>query len=219
MRSSLAKISLWIVVVVVFAGAGWALPSASNAAEEQPKAEAEPHGHEDGKVSVPGMTMEKPDRDLALWSLVTFIVFVFVLGKFAWKPLIAGLDKREASVLDNIAAAETARVKAEKMLAEHAAKLGKVQDEVREILAEARRDAEHTKNEIVALAQQEADASRHRAVSDIERARDQALDDLFEHMSKIVEEATAHVVGRSLTGADHERLIDEALGEFSKRKH
>jgi hypothetical protein len=87
------------------------------------------------------MTAEKNDVDLALWTLITFVVFLIVLKKFAWSPLIAGLDRRESGVLDNIAAAEAARLKAEKMLAEHAAKLDKVQDEVREIVAVARRDA------------------------------------------------------------------------------
>jgi len=146
-------------------------------------------------------------------------VFLFVLRKFAWGPLIEGLDKREASVLDNIAGAEAARLKAEKMLAEHAAKLDKVQDEVREILAEARRDAEYTKNDIVATAQKEAEATRQRAVQDIERARDQALDSLFDHMARCVNEATEQVIGRALTGADNDRLIEEALSGFAQRKH
>ena len=159
------------------------------------------------------------DVDLAVWSLITFVVFLFVLKKFAWAPLIEGLDKREANVLDNIAAAEAARLKAEKMLAEHAAKLDKVQDEVREIIAEARRDAEHTKNEIVATAQKEAEATRQRAVQDIERARDQALDDLFASMARSVAQATEQVIGRSVTGADNERLIEEALNTFAQRKH
>ena len=172
-------------------------------------------GEESAKAPGP-ITFE---TDLALWSLITFVVFLLVLKKFAWGPLIEGLDRREGAVIDNIAAAEAARIKAEKMLAEHAARLDKVQDEVREMIAEARRDAEHTKNEIVATAQKEAEATRARAVQDIERARDQALDDLFDHMGRCVREATETVIGRSLTGADNERLIEEALSGFAQRKH
>ena len=163
------------------------------------------------------MTAHQNDVDLALWSLVTFAVFVVVLRKLAWGPMIEGLDKRESRVLQNISEAETARVKAEKMLAEHAAKLEKVQDEVRGILAESRRDAEHTKSEIMAVAQREAEAAKQRAVQDIERARDQALDELFNHMGRCVREATEQVVGRSLTDADYERLIDEALASVTSK--
>src|SRR5712691_12257642 len=135
--------------------------------------------------------------DLAIWSLVTFLVFLFVLKKAAWQPLISGLDQREAGVKQSLADAEAARVKAEQMLAEHAKKLDKVQDEVKEILAEARRDADHTKTEIVAAANKEAEATRKRAVEDIEHARDVAMKELFDFVSSNVIGATENVLGRA----------------------
>ncbi|HTI50899.1 MAG TPA: F0F1 ATP synthase subunit B, partial [Planctomycetaceae bacterium] len=157
--------------------------------------------------------------DLAIYTLIVLLLLLGLLSKFAWGPVTEGLERRESSIRQNIADAESARVKAEKMLAAHAEKLDKVQDEIRELLAEARRDAEHTKTEIIAAAQKESEATRQRAVQDIERARDQALDDLFAHMGKCVAEATEQVVGRSLTGADHERLITEALGSVTSRRN
>lgn len=192
----------------------WGDAAAFGAEEASHAAEHSAEGGAAHKQEGP-MTAKQNDVDLALWTLITFGVFVVVLRKLAWAPMIEGLDKREARVLQNISDAETARVKAEKMLAEHAAKLEKVQDEVRGILAEARRDAEHTKAEIVAVAQRESEATRQRAVQDIERARDQALDDLFDHMGRCVREATEQVVGRALTDSDHERLIDEALANVT----
>jgi F-type H+-transporting ATPase subunit b len=215
MRCWVTSISVGIVLAVAI---GMRQPPACLAAAEE-HAEAGIHDPLSGEESekAPGpITFE---ADLAVWSLITFLVFLFVLKKFAWGPLIEGLDRREAGVLDNIAAAEAARLKAEKMLAEHAAKLDKVQDEVREILAEARRDAEHTKNDIMATAQKEADATRQRAVQDIERARDQAMDELFAYMGRSVREATEQVIGRALTGADNDRLIEETLSGFAQRKH
>jgi len=215
MRFSL--IGLWAGILFVAATTALVRPADLGAAEEHAGSGIHEPLSGEATNEAPGpMTW---DVDLALWSLVTFVVFLFVLKKFAWVPLIEGLDKREASVLDNIAAAEAARVKAEKMLAEHAAKLDKVQDEVREIIAEARRDAEHTKNDIMAAAQKEAEATRARAVQDIERARDQALDELFAKMGRAVALATEQVIGRSVTGADNERLIEEALNTFAARKH
>ena len=154
-------------------------------------------------------------RDLALFSLVVFIVFLVVLKKFAWTPLITGLDQREAGIRAHFEGAEEARRKAEELLAEHDAKLEGVQDEVREIIAEARRDAEHTRSEIVAAAQQEAEATRDRAVAEIERARDQALKDLFDQVAHQVAAATEHVLERSLQESDQQRLIEEALAQVS----
>ena len=153
--------------------------------------------------------------DLAIWSLVVFVLFVLLLKKVAWTPLAAGLDAREQRIRADLEGAETAREQAATMLAEHEAKLAGVQEEVKEILAEARRDAEHTKNEIMAAAQSEAEATRDRALGDIERARDQALKDLFDQVSTQVTAATEHVLGRSLDAADQQRLIAEALADVT----
>ena len=103
------------------------------------------------------------------------------------------------------------------MIAEHSAKLDAAQDEVREIIAEARRDAEHTKQTIVEEARSEAEALKDRAVGDIERARDAALNELFSHMADNVAQATEHVLGRAITGDDQSRLIGDALAEITEQ--
>jgi F-type H+-transporting ATPase subunit b len=216
--------STFALAILAFCGTAWS-------AEEHAQAEAAPgvnaadagaHGSaHPAHIGEDGVSEDPAEfkADLAIYTFLVFLLLLALLKKFAWGPVTEGLERREASIHDNIANAEAARIKAEKMLAEHAARLDKVQDEVREIVAEARRNAEHTKNEIIAAAQKEAEASRVRAVQDIERARDQALDDLFAHMARCVSEATEHVIGRALTGADNDRLIEEALSTFAQRKH
>ena len=166
--------------------------------------EAETEHHEEG---VPLGFKE----DLAIWSLVVFIIFVSVLKKFAWGPLSEGLDKREQRIRQDIADAETARLKAEQMLREHQEKLDQVQDEVKEILAEARRDAEQAKQNILTVAQNEADTTKDRAIAEIERSRDQALKELFDVMAGQVATATEYVLGQGLQPEDQDRLIQEAL--------
>ncbi len=191
----------------VFAVEG-AEETAPAAAKADPVKPAETHD-----TSVP--LNAKPD--LALWSFITFLVFLAVLRKFAWTPLISGLDQREAKMKQALADAETARIKAEAMLAEHAKKLEKVQDEVKGILAEARRDAEHTKQDIVATANKEAEATRKRAVEDIEHARDLAMKELFDFVSSNVIGATEHVLGRALSDGDQNRLVQEALNQMGSK--
>ena len=186
-------------------------------AAEEAHGAAEAHGHaeEAHDASLP-MNWK---TDLALFSLVTFVVYVAVLRVGAWGPLQAGLNERERGVKQNIADAEANRTKSEAMLKEHELKLAKVQDEVREILAEARRDAEHTKQDIVSTAQREADATKLRAIAEIERSRDQALTELFDFVSNNVVNATEQVIGRSLTGSDHERLVTDALAQLNVRRN
>jgi F-type H+-transporting ATPase subunit b len=189
----------------------------AHGASTAPGAQGGHHAH----IGEEGVSVDPAEFkvDLAIYTFLVFLLLLALLYRFAWGPVSEGLERREASIHGNIAAAEAARVKAEKMLAEHAAKLDSVQDDVRAILAEARRDADHAKNEIVAAAQKEAEANRQRAIVDIERARDQALDELFFQMGKSVRLATEQVIGRALTGADNDRLIEEALNTFAQRKH
>lgn len=154
--------------------------------------------------------------DLALWSLITFGLFVVILKIFAWGPLSSALNSREHKIKGDIAHAEEARVKAEKMLVEYQAKLAAAQEEVLKTLAEARRDAEHTRQEIMSQTEKDVAATKERAIQEIERTKDAALEELFGHLAGTVANATERVLGRALTDADQERLIGDALAEFSR---
>ena len=176
------------------------------AAAEEHHADAHAEGADDTSLPMNWKT------DLALFSLVTFVVYVVVLRAGAWGPLQAGLNERERGIRQNIADAETNRIKSETMLKDYETKLSKVQEEVRDILAEARRDADHAKQEIVATAQREADATKNRAIAEIERSKDLALTELFDFVSTNVVNATEQVIGRSLTGQDQDRLGHGRVG-------
>ena len=156
-----------------------------------------------------------PPTDLVFWGIVTFIVFLIVLKKAAFGPLVAGLDKRESKYRKLLDDAKADRDKAMALLAGHEKKLAEAQAEVTEIIAEARRDAERTRTDILAAANSEAEATRKRALDDIGRARDQAVAQLFDHVRANVVAATEKVLARSLTDADHQRFVDEALSELS----
>lgn len=202
-RMLCGAIAVGLVLAAVPAVAVAADPGGHAAAEGEPEAHPQ------------GAPLEF-QADLALWSLVVFLVFVGVLWKFAWGPLAEGLDRRETRIRRDLEDAEAARLKAEKLLAEHAEKLEKVQDEVNEIIAEARRDAERTRDDILSAARAEAEATRKRAIEDINRARDQAIKDLFDRVIDQVTLATEKVLGRSLTPEDHKRLVRESLEEVAE---
>lgn len=213
MFSSVSRL-LFILLLCCSLSSPAMVSAAGEAAHGDGHAAAE-HGGEAHDTSLP-MNWKV---DLALFSLITFIVYVAVLRAGAWGPLQAGLNERERGIRQNIADAEESRLKSEALLKDYEVKLAKVQDEVREILAEARRDAEHTKQEIVATAQREADATKHRAIAEIERSRDLALTELFDFVSSNVVNATEQVIGRSLSGADQDRLVNDALAQINVRRN
>ena len=154
--------------------------------------------------------------DLALWSLVVFVLFLFVLKKFAWAPMIEGLDKREAGILKAISDAEEGRRKSQALLAEYDQKLKAAEQTVQAMVAEARRDAERTSQDLKADAQREVEAIRDRAKDDIRQAKDTALTEVFTQMNSQILRATEHVLGRALQDVDQDRLVGEALSKISR---
>ncbi|HAW28897.1 MAG TPA: ATP synthase F0 subunit B [Planctomycetaceae bacterium] len=153
--------------------------------------------------------------DLALWSLIVFVVFIFVLRAFAWGPLIQALDERELRVITAINTAESKQKESEELVKEHARKIEAAQDEIQAMMVEARSDADRIKQDILAQARQEAESIKTHAVDEIERARELALKDLFDQINGRVIDATEQVLGRALNESDRDRLINEALSQIS----
>jgi F-type H+-transporting ATPase subunit b len=207
----------WISIGLVVGALLCAAPQFALAAEPHAAAEGD-HGHgahlgED--VSAAALDPSEWKADLAIFTLIVFLILFAALYKTAWPKISTALDEREAGIRRAIADADKARDDAVAALKAHQAKLDSVQEEVKEILAEARRDAERTKNDIMTSATTEATATKNRAIAEIERAKDQALNDLFSRMADQVAAATSQVVGRSVTSDDQSRLIREALTQVS----
>ena len=203
----------WLLLLAgfVFAAAVVSSPTLRAADDSHPAAEGD-HGEHGGAEN--GVPMQ-PQNDLVLWTIVTFVLFLVVLKKVAWGPLIEGLDNRESKYRKLLEDAKADRDKAVALLGDYEQKLKAAQTQVDEIIGEARRDADRTKTDILATAQQEAEATRKRALDDIDRARDQAVAELFDHVRANVVSATEKVLSRSLTDADDQKLIDDALAEMS----
>ncbi len=159
------------------------------------------------------------DFDLAIFTVVIFAILLGVLWKFAWGPISAALDLREKKISDNIAAAEQLNQEARKLLAEYESKLTAAREEVRGILDEARRDAEHAGQEIVAKARADAQAETQRGKHEIETATAQALNELAQTSANLAVDLAGKIVGAKLTASDHAKLIEESLASFPQGDH
>jgi F-type H+-transporting ATPase subunit b len=146
---------------------------------------------------------------------VIFLVLLAVLGKFAWPPIVQALEEREQRIADHIAAAEARHQEAKAVLAQHEAKLAAAADEVRELLEEARRDAEHTKCQIVAEARTAAQAEHDRAVREVHQATDVAMKQLAETSATLAVTLAGKVVQEELSAKHQDRLVREAIGRLT----
>lgn len=153
--------------------------------------------------------------DTALFSLIIFLILIFVLYRFAWKPIAEGLDKREKGIADNIENARVAREQAEANLRQYEAQLAGAHAEREAIIKEARVEAEAAKSRILAEAQAEAQRERDRAMADIEAARNQVVRELAEKSVDSAVTLAGNIVGRSLQKDDHAKLIEDSISRFT----
>jgi F-type H+-transporting ATPase subunit b len=180
-------------------------------------------GHDDGHhVEIghkppAGMTaaeFESPAefrRDLAIWSVAVFLLLLALLSKFAWKPIMQALDKREQGIADLIAATQAASDDAKKMLASYERRLTEASDEVRGMLDEARRDADVTRQSIVAEARQAAEQEQIRAKHEIGLARDEALSQIAQKAGDLAVEVAGKFLQEKIGKDDHARLVRDSV--------
>jgi F-type H+-transporting ATPase subunit b len=151
---------------------------------------------------------------LAFWTLIVFVGLMGLLGKYAWKPLMAALHDREDGLKRTLEETERARNESEKTLAEHRALMARAADDVRAILDKARVDAQLVADQIVKAAQAEAESSRQRAVRDINTAKDQALTEIWTKSAEVAVSVAGRVLSKQLSADDHKKLLDAAILEL-----
>ncbi len=159
-----------------------------------------------------------PEPGLMIWTLITFGVAVLILTMFAFKPLQKALDERRQNIQDSMDAAEQTRVEAQRLLEEYKATLAKVRGESEEILERSRTTGEHAKAEIMAEAKAQSERILEKAREQVERDTRAALRELKGQIAELTALATAKVAASSLSAADQQRLIDEALAELDVEK-
>ncbi len=154
----------------------------------------------------------------AVWTLVIFLLVVFVLGRYAWGPLLAALQRREQFIRDALQKAKQDREAAEARLAEYEERLTHARREASAIVEEGRRDAEVLRAKLESDARAEADRLIERAKHEIELARTSAVRDLYQRGAELATDLAGRILRREVTPADHERLIAETIDELEGRE-
>jgi len=151
---------------------------------------------------------------LMIWTIICFLVVLFVLKRYAFGPIQQMIDTRRERIQQAIAEADNAREEARKLLEEHRKLIGQAKAESEEILGEARRLADAQRDRV----KQETEEDRQRRLEEtrrqIEQATAQALGQIRDEVGKRSLLAAEKITRKSLTGADQQRLIDEALAEI-----
>jgi F-type H+-transporting ATPase subunit b len=200
----------WLFVLVLMAVLGFGVRAVVRAAADPPAGEHPTAGaHGNGEDENPSPF--KQALDLTIWTIVVFLLLLTVLWLAAWKPMLKALQDREHNIRTALEEAQRARAEGQQLRAEFEQEKARANEAVRQMIDEARRDAERLKEEIKAQGRAEVQAERDRARRDIETARDQALAQITERMADLAAVISAKFLKRQVNLDDHRRLVDEAL--------
>jgi len=154
------------------------------------------------------------DPGLFVWSVITFLILVGLLYKFAFNPLMRMQKARQAEIHQSIVDAESLRDEAQQLLADYKQQLAQARQEADAIVERARKAGETSKAELQEEARVQAEATLAKARQQIERDTNQALQRIREEAADLTITATAKVARSSLSEEDQLRLIKEAINEI-----
>ena len=171
-------------------------------------AEAAEHGEESG-----GSFLVSPGLGLMIWTLVLFLITMWVLSKVAFPKIQEALDKRANAISESIDAAERQRKESDELLAEYRARLAEAREQADDIMVRARKSAETAEAQAAAAGKEKREELVAAAKRDIEAETRRSLDQIRQEVADLTVLATERVTRKSLTGEDQKRLVEEALSE------
>ena len=159
------------------------------------------------------------DPGLFIWTIVTFLVLLALLAKFAWKPLLAALDSRQETIRKSLDDAQQARQELERLNKESAEIIRTARVEAESIISQSRADGERLREEVKQKARAEADHIVKNAERQIQLETGRALQQIRREAVDLSVMIASKIIQRNISKEDNERLIDDALKQIEAPRH
>ena len=162
----------------------------------------------------------QPDPGLFIWTILTFLVLVGLLRKFAWGPLLRALEERQETIRASLDDAEQARQELTRLHDESARIIAEARAEGQSIVTKSRAEAETVREDLKRRAREEADALVKHAERQIQLETDRAVQQIRSEVVELSLMVASKLIRKNLTAEDNDVLIQESLGQIeSSRRH
>ena len=162
------------------------------------------------------MDLLLPESGTIFWTILTFVLLMLILKKFAWKPILKTLSDRENKIKVALYQAEQDQKDAQKLLAEQRELLDNARKESVQIINDSKKSAQASRKELLEQARAEADRQLERAKQEIEISKDAAIDEVKKYATDIAFLAAQKVVGETLSREQHLNLVDKYVKQLSQ---
>jgi F-type H+-transporting ATPase subunit b len=155
-------------------------------------------------------------QNVSFWTLVIFLLLLFVLARFAFPPILGYAAAREKRIQESLDEAKRTRAEAESLLAQQRQELAAAKQEALQLVAEARQGADKVRDEMLTRARSEQSEILARAVDEIERERDRAIESVRREAVDLAIAAAGKLIGQRLGGEDDRRLVTDYLSRVGE---
>jgi len=160
----------------------------------------------------------QPDPGLFIWTIATFLVLLFLLAKFAWRPLLKALEGRQEAIKRSLEDADKAKQELARLQQESTRIIDQARVDAEGIFAKTRGDADRLREELKIRAKEEADTIIRNARQQIQMETRQALQQVRSEVADISVMIASKLLERNLVKEDNDRLINETLKQIELSK-
>jgi F-type H+-transporting ATPase subunit b len=157
------------------------------------------------------------DPGLFIWTIVTFLVLLALLAKFAWRPLLQALEARQNAIRKSLDDAQAAQQELERLNRESAQIIAKARADADAIITQSRADGDRLREEIRQKARAEADHIVKNAERQIQLETTRALEQIRHEAVDLSVMIASKIIQRNLSKEDNARLIDDALRQVQQK--
>ena len=159
------------------------------------------------------------DPGLFIWTILTFLVLLTVLAKFAWTPLLAALETRQNAIRKSLDDAQQAKEELERLHVESGKIIQRARNDAEAIIAQSRSDGDRLREELKQKARAEADHIVKNAERQIQLETSRALEQIRHEAIDLSVMIASKIIKRNLSKEDNEKLIDDALKQVETPRH
>jgi F-type H+-transporting ATPase subunit b len=152
----------------------------------------------------------------AIWVLISMVVFLVLMGKYAVPPIMKALDEREGRIKDSLESAEKALAKAEQISKDNEKALKEAEVQAQKIRKEALEDAEMLRSEKIEKAKKDAEKIVSTARTTIQQEKKKALVELRNEVAELAVKSAGIILNSELDQKKNKKLVDSFLNDLTK---
>jgi F-type H+-transporting ATPase subunit b len=167
-------------------------------------------------ASESGGSLIEVDPGVVFWTVITFILLLWILKKFAWKPILSALDQRESAIRESLERAEKVQEDANKVLEDNKAKLAQAEQESKKMIDQSREYAEKLKEQLITESREQAKKIIDDAKQEIEREREAAFNSLKAQIVDIAVNAAEKILKENIDKKKNDDIVKNYINDIIK---